>query len=88
MNGSAADAAIATLFCEGVVEPQSNGLGGGFFLTIYTKSTGTVEVLNAREVAAKASTEDMFVGVQDITGIKYTDEDHLSRYKVAITKIL
>ncbi|KAG4074340.1 hypothetical protein HA402_008749 [Bradysia odoriphaga] len=71
MNGNAADAAIATLFCEGVAEPQlQNGLGGGFFLTIYTKSTGKVEILNAREVAPKASTKNMFVGVENITGIK------------------
>lgn len=65
-----ADAAIATLFCEGVAVPQSCGLGGGFFLTIYTKSTGKVETLNAREVAPKAATEDMFVGETTVTGIK------------------
>lgn len=69
LNGSAADAAIATLFCEGVAVPQSCGLGGGFFLTIYTKSTGKVETLNAREVAPKAATEDMFVGETTVTGI-------------------
>lgn len=71
LNGSAADAAIATLFCEGVAVPQSCGLGGGLFLTIYTKSTGKVETLNAREVAPKAATEDMFVGETTVTGIKY-----------------
>ncbi|KAJ6638687.1 Scoloptoxin SSD14 [Pseudolycoriella hygida] len=70
LNGSAADAAIATLFCEGVAVPQSCGLGGGFFLTIYTKSTGKVETLNAREVAPKAATEDMFVGETTVTGIR------------------
>lgn len=61
-NGSAVDAAIATLFCDGVTCPQSTGLGGGFFMTIYTKETGIVETLDAREVAPLASTEDMFVG--------------------------
>lgn len=71
LNGSVADAAIATLFCEGVAVPQSCGLGGGFFLTIYTKSTGKVETLNAREVAPKAATEDMFVGETTVTGIRF-----------------
>ncbi|XP_037030020.1 glutathione hydrolase 1 proenzyme-like isoform X2 [Bradysia coprophila] len=70
MNGNAADAAVATLFCEGVAVPQSCGLGGGLFLTVYTKATGKVETLNAREVAPKAATEDMFVGVDTVTGIK------------------
>lgn len=60
-NGSAVDAAIATLLCDGVTCPQSTGLGGGFFMTIYTKETGVVETLDAREVAPLASTEDMFV---------------------------
>ncbi|XP_059618787.1 scoloptoxin SSD14-like isoform X2 [Phlebotomus argentipes] len=59
-NGSAADAAIATLFCEGVTCPQSMGLGGGFVMTIYSKSKGEVESLIAREVAPLAATEDMF----------------------------
>lgn len=66
-NGSAADAAIATLFCEGVTCPQSMGLGGGFLATIYIKSTGLVESLTARETAPKAATEDMYVN-QTVTG--------------------
>lgn len=61
-NGSAVDAAIATLFCDGVTCPQSTGLGGGFFMTIYTRETGVVETLDAREVAPLAATEDMFIG--------------------------
>lgn len=70
MNGTAADAVIATLFCEGVAVPQSCGLGGGFFLTIYTKATGKVETLNAREVAPERATADMFVGQSTVTGIR------------------
>lgn len=38
------------------------GLGGGFVMTLYEKSTGDVKVLNARERAPNAATKDMFVG--------------------------
>lgn len=60
-GGSAADAAISTMLCEGVTCPQSTGLGGGFLMTIYIKATGVVETLNAREVAPKRATQNMFV---------------------------
>ncbi|GLV44896.1 uncharacterized protein CBL_14532 [Carabus blaptoides fortunei] len=61
-GGSAADAAIAALFCEGVAQPQSMGLGGGFLLTIYIRKTGEVKTLDAREVAPKKATVDMYDG--------------------------
>jgi hypothetical protein len=60
-QGSAADAAIATLFCEGIACPQSMGLGGGFLLTMYHKESGIVETMNARESAPIHATEDMYV---------------------------
>lgn len=61
-NGSAADAAIAGLFCVGVINTQSMGLGGGFLLTYYEKSSGKAYTLDAREVAAGAAYEDMYHG--------------------------
>lgn len=42
--------------------PQSTGLGGGFHMTIYIKEKNLVECIDAREVAPKAATENMFVG--------------------------
>lgn len=69
-NGSVADAAIATLFCEGVTCAQCMGLGGGFLMTIYTKSRGIVETLNARETAPAASHKYMFGNETQVTGPK------------------
>ncbi len=54
------DAAVAALFCNGVVQSSSMGLGGGLFMTIYIKETGEVVTLTARERAPLAATEDMF----------------------------
>ncbi|XP_043644395.1 scoloptoxin SSD14 [Drosophila teissieri] len=67
IGGSAADAAIATMLCEGVMLPHSLGVGGGFVATIYSRETEFSEVLIARETAPAAATQDMFVG-KEITG--------------------
>lgn len=61
-GGNAVDAAIATLFCDGVACLQSMGLGGGFVMTIYNKTTGEAFAINAREHAPAAAFEDMFQG--------------------------
>ncbi|CAG9854589.1 unnamed protein product [Phyllotreta striolata] len=54
-NGTAVDAMIAVLICNGVVNMQSMSLGGGFFMLVYKKSEHKVYSLNARETApAKA----------------------------------
>ena len=59
-NGTAVDAAIATLFCNGLFNPHSMGVGGGFLMTIYLKERGEVVTLNARETAPAASSPDMY----------------------------
>uniref|UniRef100_A0A2M4BIM3 Putative gamma-glutamyltransferase n=2 Tax=Anopheles marajoara TaxID=58244 RepID=A0A2M4BIM3_9DIPT len=67
-NGSAVDAAIATLFCEGITCPQSMGLGGGFLATLYFRDTNRAEAMIAREIAPAAATRDMYVNSSAVTG--------------------
>ncbi len=54
------DAAIATMMCAGVFNAHSLGIGGGFFMTIYTRETREAFHLNARETAPAWTTVDMY----------------------------
>ncbi|KAG7308880.1 hypothetical protein JYU34_006141 [Plutella xylostella] len=67
-NGSAVDAAIATLFCEGISCAQCMGLGGGFLATVYDAGSKQVRVLNARERAPGRTTRDMFNNASSTVG--------------------
>ena len=51
LDGTAVDAAIATLFCNGLISSHSMGVGGGFLMTIYDKSSKKVTTIDAREAA-------------------------------------
>ncbi|CAH1638310.1 unnamed protein product [Spodoptera littoralis] len=64
-NGSAVDAAVAAMFCNGLLNHQSMGLGGGFFMTVYLKDEERAYTVNAREMAPGAATVDMFNGSWD-----------------------
>lgn len=61
-GGNAVDAAIAAMFCTGTVHPQTSGIGGGVFMTIYDPETKTGYTLDSREVAPLAANETMFNG--------------------------
>jgi len=60
-NGSAVDAAIAALFCVGVVNMHSAGIGGGGFMVVYNRSNRFTEAFDFREQAPGASHKDMYV---------------------------
>lgn len=60
-GGTAVDAAIAAHAVLGLVEPQSSGLGGGGYMVVYDRKSGTTTVFDGRETAPAAATPDLFM---------------------------
>jgi gamma-glutamyltranspeptidase/glutathione hydrolase len=54
-GGSAVDAAFATLLALNVVEPESQGIGGGSYL-VYSAKGATPVTFDGREIAPRAAT--------------------------------
>ncbi|XP_032308326.1 glutathione hydrolase 1 proenzyme isoform X2 [Drosophila ananassae] len=59
-NGSAVDAAIAALLCNGLLTIQSLGIGGGFLMNVYSRADRHATSIDAREVAPYNVEADMF----------------------------
>ena len=59
-NGSAVDAAIAAMFCLGVINMHSSGVGGGGVMLVYNRKLKKAKVIDFRETAPAATTSDMF----------------------------
>ena len=60
-GGNAIDAAIATAATLGVVEPQSSGIGGDGFISIYDAKTGDVYAVNATGAAPTGATREFYL---------------------------
>lgn len=61
-GGTAMDSAVAALFCIGVYNMHSAGVGGGGFMVVYKKGTRSVEVIDFREEAPGKANRTMYVG--------------------------
>jgi gamma-glutamyltranspeptidase/glutathione hydrolase len=59
-RGNAVDAAVTALFTLAVVWPEAGNLGGGTFFLI-RMADGRTEFIDARGIAPKAATRDMFM---------------------------
>lgn len=60
-GGNAFDAAVAVSAALGVVEPYSSGLGGGAFWLLHIADEDRDVFVDAREVAPRAATADMYL---------------------------
>ncbi|WP_298445654.1 gamma-glutamyltransferase [uncultured Ferrimonas sp.] len=60
-GGSAVDAAIAAQMMLTLTEPQSSGIGGGFFMVYWDASKQQLVSLDGRETAPMAAQPDLFM---------------------------
>ena len=60
LNGSAVDAAIASVFCLGVINMHSSGVGGGGVMLVYNRNLKEAKVIDFRETAPGKTTPNMF----------------------------
>ena len=60
MGGNAVDAAVATGFALGVLEPNASGIGGGGFMVVKLAGMKEAIVIDFRPTAPAAATPDMY----------------------------
>ena len=64
-EGSTADAAIASMFCLGLINMHSTGIGGGGFMVYYDSANQNATAYDFREEAPANATERMYLDNPD-----------------------
>ena len=59
-KGSAVDVAIAAMFCLGVINMQSSGVGGGGVMLVYNRKQKKAKVIDFKGTAPAATRSRMF----------------------------
>ncbi|XP_071121764.1 glutathione hydrolase 1 proenzyme-like [Mytilus edulis] len=70
-GGSAVDATVATLLCNGIMAPHSMGIGGGCFMVIYDAQNKKTLVIDGRETAPLSSSQETFANESGYIGPKF-----------------
>ena len=65
-GGNAVDSIVVTALCQGIHNPMASGVGGGHIMVI-RHSNGTAHVIDAREVAPRKATKNMFRGHSELS---------------------
>ncbi|KAJ1960775.1 hypothetical protein GGI12_003620, partial [Dipsacomyces acuminosporus] len=60
-GGNAVDAAVASTLCIGVLQAHSSGIGGGGFMLVRPPRGERPVLIDFREAAGAAATEDMYI---------------------------
>ncbi|XP_052797422.1 glutathione hydrolase 1 proenzyme-like isoform X2 [Mya arenaria] len=82
-QGTAVDAAIATLICNGVRTPQSMGIGGGSFMLVYDSGRHRALALDGLPVAPESMSAILFNKTQHINARRIAIPGELKAYKYA-----
>lgn len=67
-GGHAVDAAIAVHAVLSLVEPESSGLGGGAFMVVHDRASGSTIVYDGRETAPAYATPNLFLKGNEVMG--------------------
>ena len=81
-NGTAVDATIASLFCVGVINMHSTGIGGGGFMLVYSRKQRTAKVINFRETAPSKANKTMYVNNSEASSLGKLKSNKLQHHAV------
>ncbi|XP_060575430.1 glutathione hydrolase 1 proenzyme-like [Ruditapes philippinarum] len=86
--GTAVDAAIATLICNGVRTPHSMGIGGGCIFVVYDKEYRKIATIDGQAVSPTSLTETIYTQLtrQNINARRIAVPGELKAYKEAHTR--